>query len=197
MDHVREQNPQAYYRIVARIGQRLADRVRLLSGTSLGAGASQPLLALRTGRDQLGDRDVPGRAYFGVQTLRAVENFAISGVALRHFPRFINAFAGEWALMTVGNPAPRGQVKHAVALGTQQTRQAPRTAAGFNDSYAATVPPRRRRRRERSRPRSREAITSRGSWLGLGWATMTLPPSGSHASTKVTPFSVYEKVATS
>jgi aspartate ammonia-lyase len=51
------------------------------------------LLALRRERDLLGDREVPGRAYFGVQTLRAVENFAISGVALRDFPRFINAFA--------------------------------------------------------------------------------------------------------
>ena len=35
----------------------------------------------------------PGGAYFGVQTLRAVENFAISGVALRDFSRFIDAFA--------------------------------------------------------------------------------------------------------
>ena len=93
MDYVRQQNPQAYYRIVARIGQRLADRVRLLSDASFGARASRPLLALRTERDLLGDREVPGRAYFGVQTLRAVENFAISGVALRDFPRFINAFA--------------------------------------------------------------------------------------------------------
>ena len=93
MDYVRQQNPQAYYRIVARIGQRLADRVRLLSDASFGARASSPLLALRTERDLLGDREVPGRAYFGVQTLRAVENFAISGVALRDFPRFINAFA--------------------------------------------------------------------------------------------------------
>ncbi len=92
MDHVRQHNPQAYHRIVARIGQRLADRVALLSDTSLGASTSPPLL-LRRERDLLGEREVPGRAYFGVQTLRAVENFAISGVALRNFPRFINAFA--------------------------------------------------------------------------------------------------------
>jgi aspartate ammonia-lyase len=36
MDYVRQQNPQAYYRIVAHIGQRLADRVRLLSDASSG-----------------------------------------------------------------------------------------------------------------------------------------------------------------
>jgi aspartate ammonia-lyase len=93
MDHVRQQNPQSYHRIVARVGQRLADRVRLLSDTSLGASGSPAPLVLRRERDLLGEREVPGRAYFGVQTLRAVENFAISGVALREFPRFINAFA--------------------------------------------------------------------------------------------------------
>jgi lyase family enzyme len=37
-----------------------------------------------------------------------------------------------------------------------------------HDCYAAKTPVRRRRRRERSRPPSREAITSRGSWRGLG-----------------------------
>ena len=93
MDLVRKQNPEAYYRVVARVGQRLADRVGLLSDTSFGVSASRPLLAPRTERDLLGCREVPGRAYFGVQTLRAVENFAISGVALRDFSRFIDAFA--------------------------------------------------------------------------------------------------------
>jgi aspartate ammonia-lyase len=65
----------------------------LLSDTAFGVSASRPLLAPRRERDQLGCREVPGRAYFGVQTLRAVENFAISGVALRDFSRFIDAFA--------------------------------------------------------------------------------------------------------
>ena len=93
MDLVRKQNPEAYYRVVARVGQRLADRIGLLSDTAFGVSASRPLLAPRTERDLLGCREVPGRAYFGVQTLRAVENFAISGVALRDFSRFIDAFA--------------------------------------------------------------------------------------------------------
>ncbi|GLP81004.1 hypothetical protein TUM20984_24240 [Mycobacterium antarcticum] len=93
MDLVRQQNPEAYYRVVARVGQRLADRIGLLSDTALGVSASRPLLAPRRECDLLGCREVPGRAYFGVQTLRAVENFAISGVALRDFSRFIDAFA--------------------------------------------------------------------------------------------------------
>jgi len=45
----------------------------------------------RTEHDFLGDREVPADAYWGVQTLRAVENFPISG--LRAHPTFIAAMA--------------------------------------------------------------------------------------------------------
>ncbi len=93
MDHARQENPQAYHRVVARIAQRSADRTGLRPDTALGVSAARPLLTPRTERDQLGCREVPGRAYYGVQTLRAVENFAISGVALRDFSRFIDGFA--------------------------------------------------------------------------------------------------------
>ena len=45
----------------------------------------------RREHDLLGDRDVPADAYYGVQTLRANENFHITGVQLQHFPRMIEA----------------------------------------------------------------------------------------------------------
>jgi len=41
----------------------------------------------------LGERDVPASALYGVQTLRALENFAISGVPLRDFPTLVGAIA--------------------------------------------------------------------------------------------------------
>ena len=43
--------------------------------------------------DLLGDRDVPEDALYGVQTLRALENFPITGIALREFPVLIEALA--------------------------------------------------------------------------------------------------------
>ncbi|WP_010532556.1 aspartate ammonia-lyase [Brachybacterium squillarum] len=49
--------------------------------------------APRPEHDLLGDRDVPGDAYYGIQTLRALENFSITGVPLAHFPRLIEALA--------------------------------------------------------------------------------------------------------
>jgi aspartate ammonia-lyase len=47
----------------------------------------------RREHDLLGDRDVPESALYGVQTLRAMENFAISGVELREFPTLVSAIA--------------------------------------------------------------------------------------------------------
>ncbi|MDO5090887.1 MAG: aspartate ammonia-lyase [Cardiobacteriaceae bacterium] len=47
----------------------------------------------RQEHDLLGYRDVPADAYYGIQTLRAFENFRISGVRLHQFSTFINAFA--------------------------------------------------------------------------------------------------------
>lgn len=43
--------------------------------------------------DLLGDREVAAEAYYGVQTLRALENFDISGVRLNLYPYFVNALA--------------------------------------------------------------------------------------------------------
>ncbi len=45
----------------------------------------------RTERDSLGQREVPSNAYYGIQTLRAKENFPVSGITAR--PEFINAYA--------------------------------------------------------------------------------------------------------
>jgi aspartate ammonia-lyase len=47
----------------------------------------------RRERDLLGERDVPASALYGIQTLRAMENFAISGVELSEFPTLIAAHA--------------------------------------------------------------------------------------------------------
>jgi aspartate ammonia-lyase len=55
----------------------------------------------RREKDLLGERDIPADRYFGVQTLRAVENFAITGIPISEYPHLVNALAA---------------VKHAAAL---------------------------------------------------------------------------------
>jgi aspartate ammonia-lyase len=47
----------------------------------------------RNEHDLLGHRDVPASAYYGIHTLRAVENFPITGIRISSYPELINALA--------------------------------------------------------------------------------------------------------
>ncbi len=49
--------------------------------------------APRSEHDLLGNRDVPGGVYYGVHTVRAVENFSITGTAISIYPDLIQALA--------------------------------------------------------------------------------------------------------
>ena len=59
----------------------------------------------RREHDLLGDREVPADAYYGVHTLRAQENFAITGISIAVYPDLIRALA---------------QIKKAAAQANQQ-----------------------------------------------------------------------------
>lgn len=43
--------------------------------------------------DSLGRRKVPEGAYYGIQTVRAMENFQVTGISIAHFTRLIQALA--------------------------------------------------------------------------------------------------------
>ena len=47
---------------------------------------------MRTERDFLGERAIPGGAYYGVQTQRGMDNFRITGVPMSAEPEFVRAF---------------------------------------------------------------------------------------------------------
>jgi aspartate ammonia-lyase len=49
--------------------------------------------ATRVEHDLVGDKEVPADAYYGVHTVRAVENFAITGSTIAQFPDLIAALA--------------------------------------------------------------------------------------------------------
>nr|WP_111494062.1 aspartate ammonia-lyase [Marinobacter bohaiensis] len=50
-------------------------------------------MTTRIEHDLLGDLAVPAEAWYGIQTQRALDNFAITGVPISHFPAFIRALA--------------------------------------------------------------------------------------------------------
>ena len=47
----------------------------------------------RTERDAIGDMEIPADADYGIHTARAVENFPITGILLRHYPEFVQSLA--------------------------------------------------------------------------------------------------------
>ncbi|MGD8252611.1 MAG: aspartate ammonia-lyase, partial [Desulfobacterales bacterium] len=90
----REKRPDVFYRIVGRVAKRLSDRLRAVSEQLAGiAGLDQRDVGIRREHDSLGERELPTSVYYGVQTQRAIENFAISGVKLSNFEHMIRALA--------------------------------------------------------------------------------------------------------
>lgn len=49
--------------------------------------------ATRTEKDLLGEKQIPANAYYGVQTMRALENFQVSGMGTNFYPDYVRAFA--------------------------------------------------------------------------------------------------------
>ncbi len=47
----------------------------------------------RLEHDLLGEREVPAERYYGIQTLRALENFDLTGIPISHYPRLVNSLA--------------------------------------------------------------------------------------------------------
>src|SRR4029077_6856544 len=56
-------------------------------------GGPPALTDARREHDSLGERDVPNHAYYGVQTIRAMETFPFSGIHVSHYEHFVRALA--------------------------------------------------------------------------------------------------------
>ena len=66
-----------------------------------GAQPCGRVMSPRREHDLLGERDIPAEAYYGVHTLRAVENFPITGTPISIYPDLI------WALASIKMAAAR------------------------------------------------------------------------------------------
>jgi aspartate ammonia-lyase len=67
--------------------------IRLGSADRGGLGGMYASGAVRREKDLLGERDVPDTRYFGIQTLRAVENFQVTGITISQYPHLLRALA--------------------------------------------------------------------------------------------------------
>src|SRR5690349_5743375 len=93
-DMLRE-HPQLYAALIGRAARAISQRLAATDATIVGRGRTLGFGGhhTRVESDLLGEREVPDEALYGVQTLRALENFPITGIALREFPALVEALA--------------------------------------------------------------------------------------------------------
>jgi aspartate ammonia-lyase len=93
LNQIFKDNGSVAVRVLSYIAKVISRRMRQANSRELGTRIQYESGRTRSEHDLLGDRDVPQEYLFGVQTLRAMENFNISGISLNFFPVLIEAFA--------------------------------------------------------------------------------------------------------
>jgi len=89
---IEEDSPLAT-KLLSKISRVIARRMRQATTTDTDEAMQYFSGRTRREHDLLGERNVPYEYYYGIQTLRAIENFNISGVPINHFPSLIVALA--------------------------------------------------------------------------------------------------------
>ncbi|MBZ0198750.1 MAG: aspartate ammonia-lyase [Ignavibacteriaceae bacterium] len=88
-----KQDSQITLKIFSRMSKVIFRRMQFANTRIINHAAQYQSGRIRNEHDLLGDREIPFEVYYGVQTLRALENFNISGVALSFYPMLIEALA--------------------------------------------------------------------------------------------------------
>jgi aspartate ammonia-lyase len=98
-------HPQLFAALVGRAARAISHRLAATDATLVGRGRTVGFTGsrTRTESDLLGERSVPDDALYGIQTLRALENFPITGVAIREFPSLVEALATVKAAAALAN----------------------------------------------------------------------------------------------
>ncbi len=93
LDKLSESRPDLTGKILIQVARVISRRMRQANTRVINIASQYQSGRKRNEKDLLGEREVPFEFYYGVQTLRAMENFNISGVPLHFFPVIIEAFA--------------------------------------------------------------------------------------------------------
>ncbi|SHO46770.1 aspartate ammonia-lyase [Desulfopila aestuarii] len=94
IEQYRETKAEIFYRIVSRVAVGISRRMRVLSRQLYeNRDEVQVISGFRLEHDSLGQREICDSSYYGVQTQRAMENFAISGVFVCNFDHLVEGLA--------------------------------------------------------------------------------------------------------
>lgn len=84
---------QMVVKILSRVARVISRRMRSTTNQVANAAAQYISGRTRLEHDLLGEREVPYEYYYGIQTLRATENFNITEISISHYPALIKALA--------------------------------------------------------------------------------------------------------
>ena len=90
---IEKMGSQMPIKIFTQMARVVFRRMQFSNTRIINYGAQYQSGKIRHEHDLLGDREVPEEMYYGVQTLRAVENFNISGINLSFYPVLIEALS--------------------------------------------------------------------------------------------------------
>ena len=91
----RQSQPDFFYKIVSQIAVGINRRLHMLGNKLFESKKNDSVVTsgFRLEHDSLGAREISDDKYYGVQTQRAMENFAISGAHLNNFEHMVQALA--------------------------------------------------------------------------------------------------------
>jgi len=93
INNIFTKNPALGLKISIRLAKVISKRMRNSNTRFVNMGTQYLSGEKRIEHDLLGEKEVPNEVNYGIQTLRALENFDITGVQLSFYPDLVNAFA--------------------------------------------------------------------------------------------------------
>jgi aspartate ammonia-lyase len=100
---IASEQPRLYAKLVVAAAHVISSRLRFANTLLSGRGSGYLSGELRTEHDLLGERQLSVDLYYGVQTLRAMENFPITGIPISQYPYLIRALAAIKEATAVAN----------------------------------------------------------------------------------------------
>ena len=93
ISHPESLKPATALKILSNVTKVMSQRMRNVNNQLLNLSTQYASGKTRTEHDLLGQREVPFEAYYGIQTIRAIENFNITGVTLNFYPSLVEALS--------------------------------------------------------------------------------------------------------
>jgi aspartate ammonia-lyase len=103
LNRLSENRPELAGKVLMKAARVIARRLRQENTRGINISSQYQSGRTRIEHDLLGEREVPYEFYYGIQTLRAMENFHISGITLNFSPVIIEALAAVKMAATKAN----------------------------------------------------------------------------------------------